>query len=85
MPTIAVLPLVVRKSEDASIWGDMLTEDLIAAPSRSRQINVASFLPTISMSTEKYAIAPISKSLEADFCFLAPMLLPMVGMCWSLI
>ena len=67
LPTIAVLPLVVRNSEDASVWGEMLTEDLIVALSRSHQMNVISRLSTMAISVEKYSIARISKTLEADF------------------
>ncbi|TMV03374.1 hypothetical protein FGK63_19565 [Ruegeria sediminis] len=67
LPTIAVLPLVMRQADVVSVWGDMLTEDLIAALSRSHQMNVISRLSTMGISVEKFSLPQISETLEADF------------------
>ncbi len=67
LPTIAVLPLVVRNSYEAAVWSDMLTDDLIAALSRSHQMNVISHLSTMAASVKNCTLAQLSDTLGADF------------------
>lgn len=67
LPTIAVLPLMVRNSDKASVWGKMLADDLIAALSGSHQMNVISHLSTMTISIENYTLTQLSESLGADF------------------
>ncbi|GAA6193983.1 adenylate/guanylate cyclase domain-containing protein [Phaeobacter sp. NW0010-22] len=67
LPTIAVLPLVVRNSDEASVWGDMLTDDLITALSRSHRMHVISRLSTVGISIQKYEPSKLSETLGADF------------------
>jgi class 3 adenylate cyclase/TolB-like protein len=67
LPTIAMLPLSVRNNEDGAIWGDMLTDDLIAALSRSHRMNVISHLSTMAISAESETQSLLYKTLGANF------------------
>lgn len=67
LPTIAVLPLMMRNSTEASVWGGMLAEDLTVALSRSHRMNVISHLSTLAISVERNTPAELSKKLGADF------------------
>ncbi|MBO9449905.1 hypothetical protein J7426_06535 [Tropicibacter sp. R16_0] len=67
LPTIAVLPLSMRNTDQASVWGDMLADDLITALSRSHRMNVISRLSTMAITFETNTVKEVSDSLGADF------------------
>lgn len=68
LPTIAVMPLVSRTaSEEAAVWSNLLTEDLVGALARSNEMNVISSLSTASFRSNLPELKEIRKSLGADF------------------
>lgn len=68
LPTIAVLPISVHTDMDgADIWSDLLTENLIAALSRSSEVDVISRLSTTGYRSISPNINELRTALNADF------------------
>ncbi len=68
LPTIAIIPLTPRvETEDTSIMGEIIADDLISAISRSADINVISRLSTTVFRTKTADLAKMGSVLGADF------------------
>ncbi len=68
LPTIAVVPLRARvTSEDATVIGEIVADELIATMSRSADINVISRLSTTVFRAQTASLGKIGDVLGADF------------------
>ncbi len=68
LPTIAVVPFRARiASEDTTVIGEIIADDLIATMSRSADINVISRLSTTAFRAQTTSLEKISDVLGADF------------------
>jgi class 3 adenylate cyclase/TolB-like protein len=66
--TVAVMPFLVRGGEaDQDVLGQALVDDVIAALSRSPEINVVSRLSTIAFSGRETSLDTIAQHLHADY------------------
>lgn len=68
LPTIAVMPLVPQVSSDnTTVWSNLLTDDIVSALARSRDLNVISRLSTASIRSSLLNLQELRDRLGADF------------------
>lgn len=68
LPTIAILPLLSLSTfDEARVWSNLLTDDLVSALARSDSMNVISSLSTAGYRTAHPDLADLRRKLGSDF------------------